>query len=69
MPSKLLNLLLIFMTLESSAKLTECVGLFDLIDISLPNDCNQTIQYYDASKLSCQNCPFNSVPVDSKKNF
>ncbi len=57
------------MTLESSAKLTECVGLFDLIDISLPNDCNQTIQYYDASKLSCQNCPFNSVPVDSKKNF
>lgn len=57
-----LKLLVLLVTLQLSATGSNDVGLLDLFDLSLANSCNET-EYYDSSKLSCQKCPDNSVPV------
>ena len=36
-----------------------------LLEKKFPEDCNIT-EYYETSNLSCQECPPNSVKLDSK---
>lgn len=63
-----LRLLVLLVALQLSVTGSNHVGLLDLFDLSLANGCNET-EYYDSSKLSCQKCPDNSVPVDKSENI
>lgn len=60
-----LKYLVIFISLNQFLVNTQNSALQSTLVIT-PNECNNTLQYYDSITLSCKDCPSNSTALDGE---